>query len=176
VAESYSINELGNRDGELEGEAQSWRLPDDPEGFVREAERITNEADLEAAVALYAPDGELESVTDGATEHYRGRAEITRAWRIYMQALSARGFRIRKQLLVAANGVIVNEWAGTIGKGKPTMGIEVWRFDAAAEIAEHRMYSFLSTKPSEHALQKLRMLFAYPRTALAFQKAISQAK
>src|SRR5204862_665104 len=83
VAESYSIDELGNRDGELEGQAPSWRLPDDPEGFVREAERITNEADLEAAVALYAPDGELESVTDGATEHYRGRAEITRAWRIY---------------------------------------------------------------------------------------------
>jgi ketosteroid isomerase-like protein len=149
-------------------------LPEDPVAFVKAAERMTNQGDVEATMAIYAPDATLESITDGAHERHVGTGAIRRAWQVYMGALTSRRFIITKTLRVAADGVIVNEWEGTIAGRTKTRGIERWTFDAEGRVSEHAMYTFLAVRPSSSLLQRLRMLSAYPRTAAAFAR--SQAK
>jgi len=149
-------------------------LPDDPAAFVAAAEDITNRADPVGAAAVYASDAVLESFTDGAHERYVGKTAVGMAWRSYMSALSSQRFRLTKRLLVAADGVIVNEWSGQIGNARRSAGIEYWIFNNDGEVRRHCMYSSLSVQPSTSWRQRLRMLFAYPRTALAFDRARRQ--
>jgi hypothetical protein len=151
-------------------ETHAGRLPADPARFVRDAERMTNEGDVESTVSIYAEDATLESITDGAHERHHGVAAIRRAWRVYTAALTSRRFRIGKTLIVAADGVIVNEWQGTIAGTTKTRGIERWTFDADGRVIDHVMYTFLAVRPSTSAVQRLRMLLAYPRTAVAFAR------
>lgn len=156
--------------------ASAGRLPEDPVAFVKEAERLTNIADADGAASVYAPDAVLESITDGAHERHEGREAVHGAWRVYMDVLRSRGFRLEKRFLVAADGVIVNEWSGTIGSGEPTRGIEVWRFDDGGRVRAHTMYSFLTVKESTHLAMRVRLLLNYPRTALAFQRALTRRR
>lgn len=135
------------------------------------AELATNLGDAELAAAVYAQDAVLESTTDGALERYVGKEAIAAAWRQYMSALHAEHFRLKKRLLVAGDGVIVNEWRGTIGDSRPASGIECWIFGPAAEVEVHRMYSFLSVRSSRSWRQRLLLLLTYPRTAMAFDRA-----
>src|SRR4051794_37256498 len=145
-------------------------LPEDPVAFVKAAERMTNEGDVEATMAIYAPDATLESITDGAHERHVGTAAIRKAWQVYMSSLTSRRFTITKTLCVAADGVMVNEWQGTISGRTKTRGIERWTFGADGRVIEHAMYTFLSVRPSSSPIQRLRMLGTYPRTAAAFAR------
>jgi ketosteroid isomerase-like protein len=142
-------------------------LPDDPAAFIAEAERAINERDPAAAASVYAEDGLLESVTDGAQDVHRGAADIRRAWEGYIAAMDARDFTLHKTLTAASGDTIVNEWEGTIGGRTDSRGVEYWRFDAGGRVYEHRMYSHLSVKPIESPVQRLRLALAYPLSALA---------
>ena len=139
------------------------------------AERATNERDLEATLAAYAPTARLESLTDGAWERYEGIEEIKRAWTGYLAAMKSRGFWLEKTLTSASDDTIVNHWVGGLGGRTDAQGIEYWRFDDEARVREHRMYSFLNVKPSRSLLQRLRLMLAYPRTALSFLRAQRKA-
>jgi hypothetical protein len=162
VATQQSLQQLGSR--------PTGHLPPDSAVFVRDAERMTNEGDVESTMAIYADDATLEAITDGAHERHHGVDAIHRAWRVYMASLTSRRFRIAKTLIVAADGVIVNEWEGTIAGSTKTRGIERWSFDADGKVVDHVMYTFLAVRPSTSAVQRLRMLLAYPRTAAAFAR------
>lgn len=154
--------------------AAAARLPADPAAFVREAERITNERSLDALPKLYAPEAVFTSVTDGVATQARGVEEVLRAWRVSFAFLDAREFSLVKRLLVAGDGVLVNEWTGSLAGRTHATGIEVWRFDTAGLIVEHTLYSFLNTRPESSVLQRLRLLVSYPLTALAFRRAQRQ--
>jgi nuclear transport factor 2 (NTF2) superfamily protein len=147
------------------------RLPDDPAAFIASAERITNERAANALRPLYAADAVFVSVTDGATSRAEGRDEIARTWELFFAFLAARDFRLTKRLLVASDRVIVNEWKGSLGARTHALGIEVWRFDESGLISEHTLYSYLNARPATSILQRLRLLAAYPLTALAFLRA-----
>lgn len=152
------------------------RLPDDPAAFVSAAERITNAHDFAAAVAVYADDVRLEFITDGAFERYDGRAEASVAWQGAMTGLAARDFTLRKSLLTATDGVIVNTWRGTIAGRQTAIGVETWRFDHVGDVREHQLYNYLSVKPATSVSARLRLAFAYPVTALTVLREQRRAK
>lgn len=143
-------------------------LPADPAAFIAEAERCVNERDVEATAAAYASDGRLEAFTDGALETYDGAEAIRRAWSGYLAAMDARGFTLKKRMTAIDGDTIVNEWSGSLGGRTEAEGIERWTFDDHGKVREHRMYSYLNVKSSRSPLQRLRLAFAYPATALAF--------
>lgn len=146
-------------------------LPPDPAEFVAAAERGINQRDLEATVRVYADDGLLEAITDGAIERFVGTDEIRAGWAGYLQAMDQRGFSLRKQLRAVEGETIVNEWTGTLGGRTKAIGIEHWTFDDDGKVRMHRMYSFLNIKPSTSALQRLRLFLTYPVSAVAFLRA-----
>lgn len=146
-------------------------LPPDPAEFVAAAERGINQRDLEATVRVYAADGLVEAITDGAVERFVGAGEIRAGWQGYLQAMDQRGFSLRKQLRAVEGETIVNEWTGTLGGHTKAIGIEHWTFDEDGKVRMHRMYSFLNIKPSTSALQRLRLFLAYPVSAVAFLRA-----
>jgi SnoaL-like domain len=146
-------------------------VPDDPAGFIAAAERGINERDLDATAGVYADAARMESLTDGAVESFAGAAEIRDAWAGYLDAMRRRDFRLRKTLVATSANVVVNEWTGTLA-GRPTArGIEYWVFDDDGRVIEHRLYTFLDAGPSTSPRQRLRLLLAYPRTAVAFLRA-----
>lgn len=151
-------------------------VPEDPAAFVAEAERATNERDLEATAALYSDDARLESFTDGAREEYRGPSEIRTGWKAYFAAMEDRDFKLRKKLTAVSDDTIVNDWTGTLGGRTEAHGIETWRFDGEGKVREHEMYTFLNVKPSTSPLARLRLTLDYPLTALAFLRAQRAAR
>jgi len=148
------------------GASVSGRLPDDPRAFVAAAEKITNERDVEGAAAVYAEDATFEMVTDGVLERYRGRDQIAASWRAVLAALGRRRFSVAKELIAASDGVVVNGWQGSLGGRADGRGIEVWRFDAAGQVREHRLYSYLSVRPATSWPGRLRFALTAPRTAV----------
>ena len=151
-------------------------LPDDPAGFVAAAERGINQRNLKATCAVYAERARLEAVTDGARELHVGSDEIRRAWSGYLGAMDARGFRLRKRMLAAENDTLVNEWSGTLGGRTDAQGVEHWRFDGDGKVYDHRMLTFMNVKPSTSPLQRLRLLAAYPLTAVTFLRETARAR
>ena len=146
-------------------------LPEDPSEFIAAAERGINQRDLDATASVYAEDGLLEAITDGAVERFVGAEEIRAGWAGYLEAMDKRGFSLRKQLRAVEGDTIVNEWTGTLGGRTKAIGIEHWTFDDSGRVRMHRMYSFLNIKPSSSSLQRLRLALNYPLTALAFLRA-----
>ena len=142
-------------------------LPPDPAAFIAAAERGINERDLEATVGGYADGARLEAITDGAWEAYDGAEAIRAGWAAYLEVMGRRGFTLRKSIVSVTGDLIVNDWTGTFG-GAAARGIEHWLFDAERRVAHHRLYSFLSVKPSTAVHARARLAVAYPRAALAF--------
>jgi hypothetical protein len=145
--------------------------PGDPEAFLAAAERGINDRDLEATAGVYAPDAFMQTFTDGAEESFRGAAAVRGAWASYLDAMAQRGFRLAKTLVSSSDAVIVNEWTGTLGGRTDSRGIEYWVFDSDGKVSEHRLYTFLNVKPATSALQRARLGFTYPRTALSLLRA-----
>ncbi len=145
--------------------------PADPARFVADAERISNTADVEAALAVYAADAVLESLTDGTLLVHHGRPELDRAVQVMFSVARERRLQVKKQLSTVTDDTIVNTWEGTIGRQRQARGIEVWSFDAAGKVCHQRMYTFLDVRSDRDLLQRLRILLLYPRTALAFMRA-----
>ena len=167
---------VGTRSGPACNGATASRLPDDPAAFVASAERITNERAAHALPELYAPDAVFSAVTDGALSRAEGVDEIVETWETFFTFLAARSFRLYKRLLVAVDGMIVNEWSGSLGGRTHAIGIESWRFDGSGLISEHKLYSYLNARPARSLVQRLRLLVAYPFTAAAFLRAELRAR
>lgn len=151
-------------------------LPPDPAAFVAAAERGINDRDLDATVGVYAADARVESVTDGAEESFSGTEAVRTGWEGYLAAMGARDFRLRKRLLTATGDLIVNDWTGSVRGRTRAEGIEYWRFDEDRLVREHRMLSFLNVKPSTSPLQRLRLAFTMPVTAMAFLREQRRAR
>jgi hypothetical protein len=147
------------------------RLPSDPAAFVTDAERTTNERTFEAMRGAYSEDAVFVCVADGAVTRAVGADEVIAAWRVLGAFMARRSFELTKTLLLAADGVIVNEWTGSLAGRTTATGIEVWRFDADGLICEHRLYSYLNTRDARSTLQRLRLFASYPLTAIAFGRA-----
>lgn len=151
------------------------RLPDDPAGFLADAERLTNAHDAPGASAVYAPDAVLVLITDGAREEHHGPAAIERAWSVVLGAGARRGFRVGKTLVAVGDDTIVNRWDGELGGRPGAHGTETWRFDADARVVEHWACTFLAVRPASSLVARLRVLVADPRTALALLRAERRA-
>lgn len=142
------------------------RVPADPAAFVAEAERITNEHDVDAAIKVYADDAVVELVTDGVLERYVGLSHVTEGWRAIMAALGRRNPQVRKTVLAVSDGVVVNSWTGSLAGSADARGLDIWHFDGDGRVREHKLYTFLSVRPSTHPLARLRFALTHPVAAL----------
>lgn len=130
----------------------------DPRQWIAGNERITNTADLDAWMALYAPEAVLETVTSGAFE----RAEGIEAIRPVAAAIVDVGRRCRlkveKRFVAADDGVIVNTWSGGFGGRDRQFGSEIWTLRDDGLAVHHEMYTFMDVRPSTHPVAALRAL------------------
>lgn len=147
------------------------RAPADAAGFVADAERITNTYDVDAVRDVFAADAVMTSTIDGMVIRAEGIEEIRERWRQVCDFGRRRQLQVRKQVVVADDTTIVNQWEGSLSGRTDAHGIEVWRFDADGRVAEQRLYGYLNAAPDSSVVQNLRMLAAYPLTALTFARA-----
>jgi SnoaL-like domain len=152
-------------------DAPPGTVPADVEHFVAEAARISNATNVEEALAVYAADAVLESVTDGTLLSLHGASELRSGIEVMFAVAKARSIQVRKQLVASTDDTIVNTWQGTVGRRHETRGIEVWKFDADGKVCHQRMYTFLDVRPDVDWVQRLRILLINPRAAFAFLRA-----
>lgn len=148
--------------------ASKRRAPDRPEDFVADAQRITNERDVDAVLDVFAPTATWTTVMDGLVITARGHAEIHARWGLMCRFMQARGLLVEKELVTSDDRTIVNEWTGSLAGRTEARGIEVWRFDDLGRVEEQHLYGFLNTGADTAVLPSLRMLASYPLTALTF--------
>ncbi|WP_203337721.1 nuclear transport factor 2 family protein [Nocardioides limicola] len=143
--------------------------------FVAEAERMTNERDVDGIRAVFASDGHQSAVLDGLLIESHGIDEIHRAWGLMCAFMEKRTMFVDKSLVTADETTIVNEWIGTVAGKRAARGIEVWNLDREGLVVDQRVYAFLDARPESSPVQNLRMLLAHPLTATAFARAKLQA-
>jgi len=138
--------------------------------FVAEAERMTNERDVDGIRAVFAPDGHWTATMDGLVIEASGIDEIHRGWGAMCRFMAARRMYVAKTLVLADERTVVNEWTGEVAGRTSARGIEVWQLDDAARVSDQRLYGFLDARPDTSPVQNLRMLASHPLTALAFAR------
>ena len=143
--------------------------------FVAEAERMTNERDVDGIRAVVSEDAHQVATLDGLLIEARGRDEIHRAWGTMCAFMEARRMFVTKTLVTADEATIVNEWTGEVAGRQTARGIEVWKLDGDGLVVEQRLYGFLDARPESSVVQNLRMLVAHPLTALGYARARSRA-
>lgn len=146
------------------------RTPPRPEDFVAKAQRVTNERDVDSVLDVFAPTATWTTVIDGLVITARGHDEIRARWRLMCRFMAARGLLVEKRLVTADDEVIVNEWTGSLAGRTSARGIETWRFDEHGRVTDQHLYGFLNTGPDTGVLPSMRMLAAYPVTALTFAR------
>jgi hypothetical protein len=143
----------------------------DPAEFVALAERATNTYDTELALTLYADDAEVEVIADGARERVVGRAAIEEALARFTGPLRDSGYSVKKTLLSAEEGIIVNEWTGRFPGSDRSVGIEVWRFNAEGKVSEHRLLAFFDVRSVTSPIAGARVALGRPVLALRLLRA-----
>ncbi len=143
--------------------------------FVAEAERMTNERDVDGIRAVVSEDAHQIATLDGLLIEAHGRDEIHRAWGTMCAFMEARRMFVTKTLVTADATTIVNEWTGEVAGRQTARGIEVWKLDDDGLVVEQRLYGFLDARPESSPVQNLRMLVAHPLTALGYARARSRA-
>ena len=143
----------------------------DPAAFVNEAERMTNERDVDGVRTVFAPDGTMTATIDGLTMTAHGLDAIHEQWDVMCRFMQSRAMYVHKTLVSAGDRVIVNEWTGSLGGTTDARGIEVWELDDAGLVRSHRLYGFLNAGPATGVRPSLRMLASYPLSALSFARA-----
>ena len=139
--------------------------------FVAEAERMTNERDVDAIRTVFASDGHQVAAIDGLLIEADGIDEIHRAWGTMCAFMEKRQMYVTKTLVAADETTIVNEWVGVVAGKRSARGIEVWQLDQAGLVVDQRLYGFLDARPDSSLVQNLRMLVAHPLTATSFARA-----
>jgi hypothetical protein len=143
--------------------------------FVAEAERMTNERDVDGIRAVVSENAHQVATLDGLLIEAHGRDEIHRAWGTMCAFMEARRMFVTKTLVTADESTIVNEWTGEVAGRQTARGIEVWKLDGDGLVVEQRLYGFLDARPESSIVQNLRMLVAHPLTALGYARARSRA-
>lgn len=127
----------------------------DPRPWVANIERITHEAALEEWLALYSKDAVLESIVDGGVERSDGIDQIRRTAGILVKVFAAHHIAVRKELVAAADDVLVNSWTGGFDGGQNQRGVEIWTFGNGLVI-HHQMFTFLDVLPADSLRARLR--------------------
>jgi hypothetical protein len=143
--------------------------------FVAEAERMTNDRDVDGIRQVFAPDGRMTSTMDGLLLEATGIDEIHHNWGVMCAFMQKREMYVDKTLVIADERTIVNEWVGTVAGRPSARGIEVWERDENGLVVDQRLYGFLDARPDSSPVQQLRMLLAHPVTAVAFARVRSGA-
>jgi len=143
----------------------------DAAAFVAEAERMTNERDVDGIRDVFASDGHWTAVLDGTVIESNGIDEILRDWALLCAVMDRRRMIVAKTLVISDTTTIVNEWVGTINGRDAARGIEVWVRDQDGMVIDQRLYGFTDVRPDSSPVQNLRMLASHPLTALAFVRA-----
>jgi len=138
--------------------------------FVAEAERMTNERDVDGIRHVFASAGHQIATLDGLLIEASGIDEIHRAWGTMCAFMEKRQMYVEKTLVAADANTIVNEWTGTVAGKRSARGIEVWTLDEEGLVADQHLYGFLDARPESSPVQSLRMLAAHPLTAIAFAR------
>ena len=138
--------------------------------FVAEAERMTNERDVDGVRDVFAPNGHQTATLDGLLIEASGVDEIHQAWGTMCAFMEKRRMFVAKTLVAADETTIVNEWVGTVADKPSARGIEVWELDDAGLVVDQRLYGFLDARPESSPVQNLRMLTSHPLTAVAFAR------
>jgi hypothetical protein len=150
---------------------EATSLVDNAIAFVAEAERMTNERDVDGIRDVFAPDGHQVATLDGLLIEANGIDEIHRAWATMCAFMERRRVSVSKTLVMADATTIVNEWVGTVAGRASARGIEVWQLDEGGLVVDQRLYGFLDARPESSPVQALRMLTSHPLTAAAFARA-----
>jgi hypothetical protein len=143
--------------------------------FVAEAQRMTNERDVDGIRTVFAADGHQTATLDGLLIEANGIDEIHRAWGTMCAFMDKRQMYVEKALVTADETTIVNEWVGTVAGKKTARGIEVWKLNEAGLVVDQRLYGYLDARPESSPVQNLRMLVSHPLTAIAFARVRSRA-
>lgn len=138
--------------------------------FVAEAQRMTNQRDVDGIRRVFATNGHQIATLDGLLIEADGIDQIHRAWRTMCAFMEKRRMFVDKSLVAADETTIVNEWVGSVAGKQSARGIEVWKLDAAGLVVEQRLYGFLDPRAELSPVQNLRMLVAHPLTAIAFAR------
>lgn len=139
--------------------------------FVAEAERMTNQRDVDGIRRVFAPTGRWTATIDGLAIEASGIEEIHRSWSVMCAFMERRRMSVAKTMVISDATTIVNEWTGTMAGRDTVRGIEVWVRDADGLVVDQRMYAFSDVRPETSARANARMLVAHPLTALAFARA-----
>lgn len=143
----------------------------DATAFVAEAERMTNERDVDGIRNVFATDAHWTATLDGLVVEADGLDAIEQSWAVMCRFMQRRAMFVEKTLALADAGTIVNEWVGTVGGRAGARGIEVWVRDQSGLVVDQRLYGFLDARPETSPIANLRMLVAHPLTAAAFTRA-----
>jgi hypothetical protein len=143
--------------------------------FVAEAERMTNQRDVDGVRTVFSADAHQTATLDGLLIEARGIDEIHRAWATMCAFMEARRMYVSKTLVTADSTTIVNEWVGEIAGRATARGIEVWELNEAGLVVDQRLYGFLDARPESSLVQNLRMLVAHPLTAVGYARARARA-
>ena len=146
-------------------------LTDRALAFVAEAERMTNERDVDGVRSVFSHDAHQVATLDGLLIDARGIDEIHQAWGTMCAFMEARRMFVSKTLVAADSNTIVNEWVGEVAGRHSARGIEVWELNGEGLVVEQRLYGFLDARPESSVVQNLRMLVAHPLTALGYARA-----
>lgn len=130
----------------------------DPEAWVMNNERITNEGDLEGWLALYAPDVVFEAITDGAYDRVDGLDAVEATIRALGAICKRHRLKVRKRFVAATHGTIVNAWTGGFEGRDRQFGFEIWTL-RGDRVSRHEQYTFMDVRPSESTTARLRALF-----------------
>ena len=146
-------------------------LIDSATAFVAEAERMTNERDVDGVFGVFSHDAHQTATLDGLLIDAHGIDEIHKAWGTMCAFMAARKMFVSKTLVTADASTIVNEWVGEVAGKQSARGIEVWELNDAGLVVEQRLYGFLDARPDSSVVQNLRMLVAHPLTAVGYARA-----
>jgi len=149
---------------------QSPTLLERATAFVAEAERMTNERDIDGIRTVFAPDGHQTATIDGLVIDAQGLDEVHQGWAAMCRFMAARNMVVSKSLVTADEHTIVNEWTGSVAGRPNARGIEVWQLDEDGRVRDQRLYGFLDARPESSPVSNLRMLVAHPLSALAFAR------
>jgi hypothetical protein len=130
----------------------------DPEAWVLNNERITNDADLEGWLALYAPDIVFEAITDGASDRIVGLTDVAAAVTALSAICKRHRLKVSKRFVAASGNVVVNTWTGGFAGRDRQSGLEIWTLRGSLVI-HHEQYTFLDVRPSTSTVTLLRALF-----------------
>ncbi len=137
--------------------------------FAADAERITNSANLDDWLAVYAPDAVAEWIVDGAHERHEGIDAIRPAAAAMAGVWRELGLRITKTVQCADEQTIALTWAGGFGGDDHQFCTEIWSFRDGL-VVRHQLYCYLDVRPATSLKARLRVLFSTPKIALALTR------